>query len=111
MGPPSRQNRTSATLSVSPATKSGDAGDIPGGDTMGGRADFAAAPARGRTDAGLSWGALAARTHPHRGSLSNTEPGPRWPSQSVALALDTALNPNGALTATWRAADATTKPA
>jgi len=78
---------------------------------MGERADFAAEPARRRTDAGLSLGDLAARTHTHRGYLSNIEHGHRWPSQSVALTLDTALNANGALTATWQAADVTTKPA
>lgn len=69
------------------------------------RADFAANLARSRTDAGLSLADLAARTHTHRGYLSNLEHGRRWPTAGVVQALDAALHADGALLAAWEAAD------
>ena len=69
------------------------------------RTDFAANLARSRTDAGLSLADLAARTHTHRGYLSNLEHGRRWPTAGVVQALDAALQADGALLAAWEAAD------
>lgn len=68
---------------------------------MAERDDFTAELARRRADAGLSLADLAAKAHTHRGYLSNVEHGRRWPSESVAQALDTALGANGTLAATW----------
>lgn len=66
------------------------------------RADFAAELAHRRADAGLS---LAALANLHRGYAGNIEHGHRWPTETVARALDTALDADGALLATWEAAD------
>jgi transcriptional regulator with XRE-family HTH domain len=69
------------------------------------RADFAEELARRRTDAGLSLAALAARAHVHRGYAGNVEHGKRWPTATVARALDAALDADGELLAIWVAAD------
>jgi transcriptional regulator with XRE-family HTH domain len=69
-------------------------------------AGFAAELARRRADAGLSLADLAARAHVHRGYLHRIERGERWPSGAVARAVDAALAAEGALLATWEAADA-----
>ncbi|HET9118755.1 MAG TPA: helix-turn-helix transcriptional regulator, partial [Pseudonocardiaceae bacterium] len=69
------------------------------------RAGFAADLARRRADAGLSLADLAARAHAHRGYLSNVEHGRRWPTETVARALDAALDAHGAVVAAWEAAD------
>lgn len=77
--------------------------------TFGGRdeqrADFAAELARRRTDVGLSLAGLARRAHLHRGYAGNIEHGHRWPTETVARTLDAALSADGALLATWEAAD------
>ncbi|MGH3839087.1 MAG: helix-turn-helix domain-containing protein [Pseudonocardiaceae bacterium] len=73
---------------------------------MAERADFAAELARRRANAGLSLAALAAKAHAHRGYISNVEHGHRWPSQSVALALDAALDAHGALLTAWEIGEA-----
>ena len=69
------------------------------------RADFAAELARRRADADLSLADLANRAHLHRGYAGNIEHGHRWPTETVARALDAALDADGALLATWEAAD------
>jgi transcriptional regulator with XRE-family HTH domain len=69
------------------------------------RADFAAELAHRRADAGLSLADLANRAHLHRGYAGNIEHGHRWPTETVARALDTALDADEALLATWEAAD------
>jgi transcriptional regulator with XRE-family HTH domain len=69
------------------------------------RADFAAELARRRADAGLSLADLAARAHLHRGYAGNVEHGKRWPTETVARALDDALHADGELLVTWTAAD------
>ena len=69
------------------------------------RADFAEELARRRTDAGLSLAVLAARAHVHRGYAGNVEHGKRWPTETVARALDAALDADGELVAIWVAAD------
>lgn len=79
------------------------------GDPMA-RADFAAELARRRARAGLSLTDLAAEAHAHRGYLSNVEHGHRWPSRSVALALDTALHADGELAALWETGEAAGAP-
>lgn len=74
---------------------------------MGGheRERFAAELHRLRDHAGLSLGELAGRTHVNRGYVGHIEHGQRWPSRSVATALDDALDARGALLAAWTAAD------
>lgn len=47
----------------------------------------------------------AIKAHIHRGYLSNVEHGHRWPGEAVARALDAALDTDGALLATWDAAN------
>ncbi len=69
------------------------------------RAEFAAELARRRADAGLSLADLAKRAHLHRGYAGNVEHGKRWPTETVARALDAALDADGALLATWDAAN------
>jgi transcriptional regulator with XRE-family HTH domain len=69
------------------------------------RVDFAEELARRRTDAGLSLAALAVRAHVHRGYAGNVEHGKRWPTETVARALDAALDADGELVAIWVAAD------
>lgn len=69
------------------------------------RSDFAAELARRRADPGLSLADLAARAHLHRGYAGNVEHGHRWPTETVARALDAALDADGALLAIWAAAD------
>jgi len=69
------------------------------------RADFAAELARRRADADLSLADLANGAHVHRAYLHRLERGERWPSRTVVRAVDTALGANGALLATWEAAD------
>ncbi len=65
------------------------------------RADFAAELARRRAHADLSLADLANRAHLHRGYAGNIEHGHRWPTETVARALDA----DGTLLATWEAAD------
>ncbi|MGH3919885.1 MAG: helix-turn-helix domain-containing protein [Pseudonocardiaceae bacterium] len=69
------------------------------------RADFAAELARRRADAGYSLTDLAARAHVNRGYVHRLERGERWPTVTVARAVDTALCADGALLATWEASD------
>ena len=69
------------------------------------RADFAEQLARRRAEAGLSLADLAVRAHVHRGYVGNVEHGKRWPTETVARALDAALDADGELSATWVAAD------
>jgi transcriptional regulator with XRE-family HTH domain len=74
------------------------------------RASFAAELARRRVDAGLSLADVASRAYIHRGYVHRVERGRRWPTEGVAQALDTALVADGALLATWKAAEATPIP-
>lgn len=69
------------------------------------RTNFAAELTRRRADAGLSLADLAARAHVHRGYLHRLERGERWPSVTVVRAVDAALAADGALLATWEAAN------
>lgn len=69
------------------------------------RTIFAAELARRRSDAQLSLADLAARAHMHRGYIHRMERGQRWPSEPVVRALDAALAADGALVATWGAAE------
>jgi transcriptional regulator with XRE-family HTH domain len=59
------------------------------------RAAFAAELARRRAENGMSLADLAAGAHMHRGYLGNVEHGKRWPTQTVARALDAALHADG----------------
>jgi transcriptional regulator with XRE-family HTH domain len=70
-------------------------------------ADFAADLAPRRAAAGLSLAHLAKRAHLHRGYATNVEHGHRWPTETVARALDSALDAGGELLATWEAANRT----
>lgn len=70
------------------------------------RADFATELARLRTAAGRSLAEVAAVAHVHRTHLSHLEHGRRWPSRSVAVALDGALDADGTLLVLWDRADA-----
>jgi transcriptional regulator with XRE-family HTH domain len=72
---------------------------------MSDRAGFAAQLARKREEHGLSLADVADRAHVHRGYLHHVEHGRRWPTETVTRALDAALGADGALLATWRAAD------
>jgi transcriptional regulator with XRE-family HTH domain len=69
------------------------------------RADFAADLARRRSNAGMSLADVAARAHVNRGYVHRVERGERWPSRTVARALDAALAAGEALFAGWEAAD------
>jgi transcriptional regulator with XRE-family HTH domain len=69
------------------------------------RAQFTAELARRRAAAGLSLADLAKRAHLHRGYAGNVEHGKRWPTETVARALDAALDADGELLATWEAAN------
>lgn len=65
------------------------------------RAEFAAELARRRTSAGRSLADVADDAHVHRTHLSHVEHGRRWPSRSVAVALDRSLGADEALIALW----------
>ncbi len=67
---------------------------------------FAAELRRARADAGLSLADLARHAHVNRGYLGHVEHAQRWPSRSVAAALDVALDAGGCLLAAWVDADA-----
>jgi hypothetical protein len=69
------------------------------------RADFAAELARRRADFGFSLADLSARAHVHRAYIHRMERGERWPSATVVRAVDAAPDADGALLATWEAAD------
>ncbi len=71
---------------------------------MDGRDSFAAELRRARAAAELSLGELACAAHVNRGYVGHVEHGERWPSRSVAAALDAALHADGALLATWEEA-------
>ena len=73
------------------------------------REAFAAELRRLRALTGLSLAELARAAHVNRGYVGHVEHGQRWPSRSVAAALDDALDARGALLAAWEAAD--TQPA
>ncbi|MCA1671749.1 MAG: helix-turn-helix domain-containing protein, partial [Actinobacteria bacterium] len=72
---------------------------------------FAAELRQLRADAALSLAELAQHAHVNRGYLGHVEHGQRWPSRTVAAALDRALAADGRLLAAWTAADAATPPA
>ncbi|MGH3812044.1 MAG: helix-turn-helix domain-containing protein [Pseudonocardiaceae bacterium] len=74
------------------------------------REQFAAQLRRLRDCAGLSLGELAGRAHVNRGYVGHIEHGQRWPSRSVATALDDALDARGALLGVWTAGDCTNSP-
>ncbi|MGH4002726.1 MAG: helix-turn-helix domain-containing protein [Pseudonocardiaceae bacterium] len=74
------------------------------------RGQFAAQLRRLRDRAGVSLGQLAGRAHVNRGYLGHIEHGQRWPSRSVATALDDALDARGELLATWTAGDCARYP-
>lgn len=76
-----------------------------------GRGQFAADLRRLRDHAGLSLGELAGRAHVNRGYVGHIEHGHRWPSRSVATALDDALDARGALLAAWTVGDCAAPPA
>ncbi len=67
-----------------------------------GRADFAAELARRRAETGLSLADVASAAHVARGYVHHVEHGHRWPSRTVARALDAAVGANGALVASWQ---------
>jgi transcriptional regulator with XRE-family HTH domain len=69
------------------------------------RTHFATELRRLRAHVGLSLGELAGQAHVNRGYVSHIEHGQRWPSRSVAAALDDALDARGMLLAAWTAAD------
>ncbi|MGH3981351.1 MAG: helix-turn-helix domain-containing protein [Pseudonocardiaceae bacterium] len=75
------------------------------------RERFAAELRRLRNGAGPSLGELAGRAHVNRGYVGHIEHGQRWPSRSVAAALDDALDARGALLAIWTAGDNAVPPA
>jgi transcriptional regulator with XRE-family HTH domain len=74
------------------------------------RKHFAAELRRLRAHVGLSLGELAGEAHVNRGYVSHIEHGQRWPSRSVAAALDDALDARGTLLAAWTAGDRATPP-
>jgi transcriptional regulator with XRE-family HTH domain/tetratricopeptide (TPR) repeat protein len=76
-----------------------------------GRRQFAEDLRRLRDHAGLSLGELASRAHVNRGYVGHIEHGHRWPSRSVATALDDALDARGALLAAWTVGDCAAPPA
>jgi transcriptional regulator with XRE-family HTH domain len=96
-------NRNRRDLSVSPLGCSGKQATNREGAMN--RADFAAELARRRAAAGLSLADLAKRAHLHRGYAGNVEHGHRWPTETVARALDSALDAGGELLDTWKAAN------
>ncbi|HEV7449996.1 MAG TPA: helix-turn-helix transcriptional regulator [Pseudonocardiaceae bacterium] len=67
-----------------------------------GRTCFAEQLADLRSQAGLSLADVATAAHVARGYVHHIEHGRRWPTQSVAKALDTALGADGALLASQR---------
>jgi transcriptional regulator with XRE-family HTH domain/tetratricopeptide (TPR) repeat protein len=75
-----------------------------------GRGRFAAELRRLRDRAGLSLGDLAGLAHVNRGYVGHIEHGQRWPSRSVAMALDDALDAWGALLAVWTVGDCAAPP-
>jgi transcriptional regulator with XRE-family HTH domain len=72
-----------------------------------GRETFASQVAALRSRAGLSLAELGAAAHVARGYVHHIEHGRRWPSRSVAVALDSSLSAEGTLLAVWEAADIT----
>lgn len=74
------------------------------------RKHFATELRRLRARVGLSLGELAAQAHVNRGYVSHIEHGQRWPSRSVAAALDDALDARGVLLAAWTAGDRAAVP-
>ena len=92
------------------ATTMGASGDR--GSAMGQeREAFAAELHRLRASAGLSLGQLAQAAHVNRGYVGHVEHGQRWPSRSVAAALDAAVGADGALLGVWAAGDAAARRA
>ena len=75
------------------------------------REAFAAELRRLRAFTGLSLAELARAAHVNRGYVGHVEHGQRWPSRSLAIALDGALDARGTLLAAWEAADAAATPA
>lgn len=75
--------------------------------TDDGRESFASQLAALRSHAGLSLAELGATAHVARGYVHHIEHGRRWPSRSVAAALDSSLSAAGTLLAVWEAADIT----
>lgn len=69
------------------------------------RVEFAAALVRLRAAAGASLADVAAVAHVHRTHMSHVEHGRRWPSRSVVLTLDAALDAAGELVSLWDRAD------
>ena len=87
------------------ATTMGASGDR--GSAMGQeREAFAAELRLLRASSGLSLGQLAQAAHVNRGYVGHVEHGQRWPSRSVAAALDAAVGADGALLGVWTAGDA-----
>lgn len=76
-----------------------------------GRGEFAAELRRLRDRAGLSLGELAGLAQVNRGYVGHIEHGQRWPSRSVAMALDDALDTRGALLAVWAVGNRAALPA
>lgn len=70
-----------------------------------GRAGFAAEFARRRDEAGLSLADVASAAHVARGYVHHVEHGRRWPSRTVARALDTAVGAGGSLVAIWQSVE------
>ncbi|MGB6163318.1 MAG: helix-turn-helix domain-containing protein [Pseudonocardiaceae bacterium] len=70
-----------------------------------GRESFASQVVALCSRAGLSLAALGAAAHVVCGYVHHIEHGRRWPSRSVAAALDSPLSANGTLLAAWEAAD------
>ncbi|MDQ3153272.1 MAG: helix-turn-helix domain-containing protein [Actinomycetota bacterium] len=64
-----------------------------------------------RASSGLSLGQLAQAAHVNRGYVGHVEHGQRWPSRSVAAALDAAVGADGALLGVWTAGDAAVRRA
>src|SRR5581483_8169747 len=110
MVPPSRQDGTDATLSVSPWQRRHRVGDVRRQMDSHEREHFATELRRLRAHVGLSLGELAAQAHVNRGYVSHIEHGRRWPSRSVAAALDDALDARGVLLAAWTAGDRAAVP-
>ncbi len=75
------------------------------------RARFAAELARRRAEAGLSLADVATTAHVARGYVHHVEHARRWPSLTVARALDAAVAAEGALLILWRAGDAARRAA
>lgn len=74
------------------------------------RKHFAMELRRLRDHVGLSLGELAVQAHVNRGYVSHIEHGQRWPSRSVAAALDDALDARGTLLAAWTSGHRATPP-